>query len=192
MPVDEMRPWLAVAVLMIGLQFLPVEWRDLLRFDRDALAAGEAWRALSANFVHLGWYHLALNVTAFLVIGWLFADEATTGWWLAALVASGVASSAGMYWWTPDAVWVVGMSGALHGLFLFGAMCWIDGGFRIGWGLLAGVAGKLLWEQAAGAMPFSEGLVGGPVITDAHLWGAIGGAGIGLIRAFWRRSNPRL
>lgn len=189
---DQLRAWLVLAALMTGLQFLPVETHELLRFDRDALAAGEVWRVLTANFVHLGWYHLFLNVTAFVVIGWLFADEAPTGWWLAALIVSGVASSVGMYWWTPDAVWVVGLSGALHGLFVFGAMSWIAGGFRLGWWLLAGVAGKLLWEQTAGAMPFSEGLVGGPVVTDAHLWGAIGGAGIGVVRVIWQRANPRL
>lgn len=192
MPVRELRAWFAVAALMTGLQLLPVEWRDLLRYDRDALAAGEAWRALTANFIHLGWYHLFLNGAAFLVIGWLFADEAPTGWWAFALLISGAASSIGMYWWTPDAIWVVGMSGALHGLFVFGAVCWIAGGFRFGWGLLIGVAGKLLWEQTAGAMPFSEGLVGGPVVTDAHLWGAIGGAGSGLLHAVWRRAGPRL
>ena len=65
-------------------------------------------------------------------------------------------------------------------------------GFRFGWGLLAGVAGKLLWEQNMGAMPFSEGVVGGPVVTDAHLWGAIGGLGAGLVYHVWRGRRARL
>ena len=37
------------------------------------------------------------------------------------------------------------------------------------------VAGKLAWEQFAGPLPGSESGSGGPVIVDAHLYGAVGG-----------------
>jgi len=187
-----MRPWLLVAVLMAALQALPADWRATLRYDRDALEAGEVWRILTANFVHLGWNHLFLNVAGFLMIGWLFADEVPAPTWFIVLLACCMASSLGLYWLTPDAYWVVGMSGALHGLFVFGAVSWIMHGYRMGWGLLLGVAGKLLWEQTMGAMPFSEGVVGGPVVTEAHLWGAIGGLSAGLAYGIWRRLRARL
>jgi len=191
-PVQAMRPWLAVIVLMAVLQVLPEEWRALLRFDRDALAAGEFWRIMTANFIHLGWRHLFLNVAGFLMIGWLFADEAPAWTWFFVLIACCAASSLGLYALTPDAHWVVGMSGALHGLFVFGAVSWIRHGYRVGWGLLLGVAGKLFWEQTMGAMPLSEGIVGGPVVTEAHLWGAIGGLIAGLVYDIWCRLRTRL
>lgn len=187
-----MRPWLVLAVLMTALQALPDDWRAALRYDRDALAAGEVWRILTANFIHLGWNHLFLNLAGFLLIGWLFADEAPAPSWFVVLLACCAASSLGLYWLTPDVHWVVGMSGALHGLFVFGAVNWIMHDYHAGWGLLLGVAGKLLWEQTIGAVPLSEGIVGGPVVTDAHLWGAIGGLSAGLVYGVWRRLRARL
>lgn len=191
-PIRALRPWLAVAVLLTVLQATPEAWQAALRFDRGALANGEIWRVLTANFVHLGWNHLFLNMAGFLMIGWLFADEASALVWFFVLFACCAASSVGLYWLTPDAYWVVGMSGALHGLFVFGAASWIGHGFRFGWGLLVGIGAKLLWEQNMGAMPFSEGVVGGPVVTDAHLWGAIGGLGAGLVYCIWRGRRARL
>ena len=191
-PLQALRPWLAVAVLMTVLQALPADLRALLRFDRGALASGEVIRILTANFIHLGWKHLFLNMAGFLAIGWLFADEVPVSIWFVVLLVCCMASSLGLYWLTPDAYWVVGMSGALHGLFVFGAMCWIIHGYRTGWVLLLGVAGKLFWEQTFGAIPLTEGVVGGPVVTDAHLWGAIGGLSAGLIYGVWHRCRAWL
>jgi rhomboid family GlyGly-CTERM serine protease len=191
-PLQELRSWVAVALLMAVLQAMPDEWRAMLRYDQDALATGEVWRIFSANFIHLGWNHLLLNMAGFMLIGWLFADEAPPMVWFIVLLVCGAASSLGLYWFTPDAYWVVGMSGALHGLFVFGALSWIAHSYHMGWGLLLVVAGKLLWEQMMGAMPLSEGIVGGPVVTDAHLWGAIGGLCAGLSYYCWRRLGPRL
>ena len=191
-PVRALRPWLGIAVLMAILQSLPADVHEQLRFDRGALVAGEFMRLLTANFIHLGWNHLLLNMAGFLVVGWLFADEVPVAAWAFVLLVCCLASSLGLYWWTPDAFRVVGMSGALHGLFMFGATTWIVHGYRIGWVLLFGAAGKLLWEQTSGAIPFTEGIVGGPVETDAHLWGALGGLAAGFVLAVWHRFQPRL
>ncbi len=191
-PVQELRSWLVLVVLMAGLQALPEDWRAALRYDRDALPAGEVWRLLSANFVHLGWPHLWLNMGGFLAIGWLFADEVPTPVWAGVLLTCCLTSSLGLYWFTPEVRWVVGLSGALHGLFVFGAVCWIRRGYRAGWGLLLGVIGKLIWEQTMGAMPMSAETVGGPVATDAHLWGALGGLCAGLVYGIWRRRQASL
>ena len=187
-----MRPWLLAAVLMIGLQMLPDRGYEALIYTRDALASGQVWRVWTANFIHLGWNHLWLNLAGFLVIGWLFADEASLPVWIGVLVLCCVASSLGMFWLTPDADRVVGMSGVLHGLFAFGSICWIRSGYRFGWVLLIGMFVKLYWEQSRGAMPFSEEFVGGPVITDAHLWGALGGVACGVVMLIWQRLRPRV
>ncbi len=191
-PIVALRPWLAIAILMIALQATPDNWHAALRYDLDALAAGEIWRILTANFIHLGWNHLWLNLAGFLMIGWLFADEVPVAAWCVVLLVSCAASSLGLYWWTPEAHWVVGMSGTLHGLFVFGALRWVMRGDRMGWGLLLGVGAKLAWEQTSGAMPFSTGVVGGPVVTDAHLWGAIGGLCAGLGYGIWQWLRARL
>lgn len=163
------------ALLLVCLQFLPVELHRSLWYQREAVAGGEYWRLLSGNLVHLGWRHLALNVGALLLGIWVFYPaRSPVGWIIAQLICS-VSSSLGLYLYSPEVNWCVGMSGALHGLLIIGALDWIRQGDRFGWLLLAIWIGKLAWEQSSGAVPLSAETIGAPVIIDAHLWGAAGG-----------------
>lgn len=163
------------ALLLISLQFLPVELHRALWYQRDAVSAGEYWRLLTGNLVHLGWRHLALNIGALLLGIWVFYPaRSPVGWILAQLVCS-VSSGLGLYLLSPDVSWCVGMSGALHGLLIIGALDWIRQGDRVGWVLLMIWITKLAWEQINGAVPLSTETIGAPVIIDAHLWGAAGG-----------------
>ena len=43
------------------------------------------------------------------------------------------------------------------------------------------VVGKLSWEQFDGALPGSESVAGGLVVVDAHLYGALAGALLGIV-----------
>ena len=65
------------------------------------------------------------------------------------------------------------------------ALCRSDA--PLGYALLLGVGGKLVWEQLVGPLPFSESTSGGPVLVDAHLYGTIGGLLTQLIRVVQRR-----
>lgn len=184
-------PWLALAVLVAAVQAVPdsVVW---MRYDRTAIGAGEWWRIVSSNFIHLGWGHLVLNVAGLLAIGWLFAEDYTRWQWAFVLLVCSVTSSVGLYLWNPEIEWCVGLSGALHGLFAAGALAWVRDGDRMGFGLLAGLGAKLGYEQFLGAMPFSEGVVGGSVVTDAHLYGALGGGAAAVALWWWRARSRRL
>ena len=178
--------------LMVVLQTLPDTWQGLLRYERSAVNGGEIWRLLTANFIHLGWAHLALNAAALLVMVSLFTGERPPLGWGVDLVICGVVCSTGLYLFSPEVHWVVGLSGALHGLFLVGACCWIAAGSRVGWVLAIGVCAKVAGEQAFGEMPFSGEIVGGAVVTDAHLWGLIGGVITVGADFLWRRLKARL
>jgi len=185
---------LLLAALMAVLQALPESAEISLRYTRTAVGNGEVWRLLTASIIHLGWAHLALNAAALLIMGWMFGDECGAGIWLGAFVVSALASAGGLYVFRPDIEWVVGLSGALHGLFVFGAAVWVFERHPPGKWLLAGVAAKVAWEQFTGEIPLSADIVGGPVIVDAHLWGATGGAlaaaALWILR--WRRGGRRL
>ena len=163
------------AVMLVALQLLPEAWRRALWYDRAAIGDGEYWRILTGNLVHLGWMHLALNVAALLIGIWVFYPARTPIAWAMAQFVCGVVSSVGLYLYSPNIAWCVGMSGALHGLLMIGAIDWIRQGDRVGWALLAIWSGKLAWEHWHGALPFSTETVGSAVVTDAHLWGAVGG-----------------
>lgn len=163
------------ALLLVALQFLPVELHRKLWYVRDAVAGGEYWRLLTGNLVHLGWRHLALNVGALLLGIWVFYPARTPVGWIVALLVCSISSSLGLYLFSPKVSWCMGMSGALHGLLMIGALDWIRQGDRFGWVLLFIWIAKLAWEQLNGAVPLSAETIGASVITDAHLWGAVGG-----------------
>jgi rhomboid family GlyGly-CTERM serine protease len=187
------RPrWIGAIALVMGItavcQLLPDSWQDSLRYDRQLTAEGQVWRLLTACFVHLGWAHLALNAAGLLLMSWIFAGDWPPYRWLLALVVAGLVSTLGVHLGNPRVFWLVGLSGALHGLFAFGAIGWIRMGDRTGWALLAGLAAKIVYEQIAGGLPVSAAIVGGAVVEDAHLWGVAGGVlAAGLDALCWRQ-----
>jgi len=195
-PVSIIPPWLLPAlgltVLMILIQALPKDWQDLIIYARIEVSEGQLWRLLSGNFIHLGWGHLFLNVAGLLAIAVLFAEDRRNGLWAADLLICSIGTSLGLYLFNPEIFWCVGLSGALHGLFVVGAMVWIFDGISLGKWLMLGVSLKLLYEQTIGEMPFSGGIVGGSVVTDAHLWGALSGLFSFLLFETWRRIRAPL
>jgi rhomboid family GlyGly-CTERM serine protease len=165
--------------------------RVLLRYERVAvLDSGEYWRLLTGHLVHGSSTHLALNLAGLALIGTLFPRHFSLSGWLAVLLASLVAIDIGFVWNEPHLAWYVGLSGVLHGCLAAGAIAWWHYETR---GLAAALTlllvGKLAWEQWHGALPLSGDM---PVIVDAHLYGAMGGAFVALFAQFgkgrWSRS----
>ena len=150
--------------------------RELLRYDRVALADGEYWRLLSGHLVHLGYPHLLLNLVGLLLVWLLVGRLYSTPQWLLVAVVSVLAMDAGFWFLDPDMRWYVGLSGMLHGVLLAGAI----GGYRSlpaeSIVIAAVVIAKLAYEQIVGPLPGSEALAGGSVIVNSHFYVAIGGA----------------
>jgi rhomboid family GlyGly-CTERM serine protease len=162
-------------LLMAVLQALPENWHDWLRYDRAGIGRGEWWRIVTGHYIHLGWSHLGLNAAGLAIGTWLFGTERSPIEWGIATVLSTLACGFGLWWFSPDIQWCVGLSGVLHGLMLVGAVTWALNGEPTGWWLSGFWIIKIFWEQFRGEMPWSGSLTGGTVVTDAHLWGAIGG-----------------
>lgn len=161
--------------------------REGARYERAALADGELWRLLTGHLVHLGWGHLALNLAGLGVLWAIFRPVLVLKDWVGAGLAAAFAIDAGLYWGQPELPWYVGLSGVLHGFWATGALrAWrVDRGASCALGGL--LFAKVLWEQAVGPVPLTAGAAGGPVVVDAHLFGAAGGVAwvVGL-RAFHR------
>lgn len=173
-----------LALLAVLVALGGEEARLAWRWERAALADGAWWRLFSGQFAHLGLSHLALNLAG-LVLVFAVVGEGLAGrdGWLATL-ASALAVGLGLYWWQPDLAWYVGLSGLLHGLLVAGVLG--SRSFRpvetAVWLVL--IAAKLAWESWAGELPGTAALAGGPVITAAHLYGALGGALVGVLLRF--------
>ncbi|MEM6638668.1 MAG: rhombosortase [Pseudomonadota bacterium] len=154
--------------------------RDALRYEQGVWTAT---RLGGAHLVHLAWSHTLLNAAGLAVLGLLFSHRLRWyQWWLAA-VFSAVAIDLGLALLSTEIGWYVGLSGVLHGLFVVGSVSeWRDG-HRSGLYLLVGVVAKLIYEQGIGPLPMTASAAGGPVVVDAHLYGALGGlVSCGLMR----------
>lgn len=170
--------WIIPAIIIAAAAIIAVggdDWRLALRYDRIWLTHGETWRLVSAHLTHLGWPHLALNAAGLLLVWFLVGERFdAAGWWI--VIGTSVTVINISFWvLDPGLVWYVGLSGLLHGLLAAGLVTKLrrpDGETLLLAGLLLG---KLLWEQFTGPLPGSEATSGGPVVVNAHLYGAAGG-----------------
>jgi rhomboid family GlyGly-CTERM serine protease len=166
---------LIIALLVMGLALGGESATLLLRFERINIENGEIWRLLTANFVHLGWSHALLNIAGLVLIWLLFGQRLSQTGWLIILISSLLGTTLGLLLFNPTLSWYVGLSGALHGLFIAGCVAEIKLKYRFGIVLLVILVGKILWEQFQGPLPGTSDAAGGPVIVDAHLYGALAG-----------------
>jgi rhomboid family GlyGly-CTERM serine protease len=173
---------LGLALLGACLVLLvPTLWgesgRLALRYDRDALAQGQLWRLLTAHWVHLGLRHALVNVLGFALLWALFVRDYSARQWLLIVFAALAAIDAGLWLWDSTVRWYVGSSGVLHGILAAGTVANLKRREPPGLVLAALLAGKLLYEQRVGPLPFSGSSA---VVVDAHLFGVLGGAAAAL------------
>jgi rhomboid family GlyGly-CTERM serine protease len=179
---------LLVTVLVL-LWFAGDATRNLLRYERTAVLQGEYWRLLTGHLVHGSGQHLLLNAVGLGLIAALFARVFSLRGWLLILVSSVVVIDLGFVFLEPQLQWYVGLSGVLHGALAAGAIGWWQHESRpLALALTLVLIGKLAWEQWHGALPLSGDM---PVVVDAHLYGAIGGALAGALLAMHNRAPFR-
>jgi len=183
-------PPVAVMALMLLLALGGEAARTALRYDADAIAAGQWWRLLTGNLVHLGWWHLFLNEVGLLVLVLLCPERLSWTVWLRRLVLIGLGMSAGLYFFVPGTEWYVGMSGVIHGLFVLGlGRQIVERRDLIAAGCLAYLVGKIAWELIAGVPVSDESAIGGKVLVESHLYGSLSALIYGLIFGAFRRTE---
>ncbi|VAW51401.1 hypothetical protein MNBD_GAMMA06-663 [hydrothermal vent metagenome] len=164
--------WLTIFVVSLILQ---INWVESWRFNRQLVEQGHVWLLFTGHIVHLNWQHWALNMAGLAIVAFFFSTHATIKQWLVVIFVSASMINIGLWLWMPEIRFYVGLSGVLHGLFLYGALREIRFYPVSGYVLTVVLISKLLWEFFNGALPGSEDMVGGRVLTEAHLFGAIGG-----------------
>jgi len=186
-------PPLAVMALLLLLGLGGEAVRLALRYDADAIAAGQWWRLLTANFVHLGWWHLFLNEMGLLVLVLLCPERLSPWVWARRLLLISLGMSCGLYFFVPGTHWYVGMSGVIHGLFVLGLGRQIVAERDlIAAGCLAYLVGKIGWEMISGVPVSDEAAIGGSVLVESHLYGSLSALIYGLIfGAFFRVETLR-
>jgi rhomboid family GlyGly-CTERM serine protease len=157
--------------------------RAWLQYDRAAIGDAELWRLLSGQLVHLGPGHYILNALGLMLVWLLVGANLTTSRWIVVTVVSMLGVGAGLWLFNPGLERYVGMSGFLHGILMGGVLLGLKTMPREAVLIAVVVGGKIAYEQLIGPMPGSEKSAGGPVVVDAHLYGAL--AGLGTAAVFW-------
>lgn len=168
--------WLVglLAAVMVLLWLTGDMGREWLRYERVAVLQGQYWRLLTGHLVHGSGQHLLLNAVGLGLIAALFPREYSVRSWLLILASSVVTIDLGFVFLEPQLEWYVGLSGILHGALAAGAIGWWRHESKpLALAVTLVLVGKLAWEQWHGALPLSGDM---PVVVDAHLYGAIGGA----------------
>jgi len=167
--------WLALIVGVCCVVFQVTELTEILRFSREEINNGQWWRLFTGNLVHLGYPHLFLNLAGLAVISLLLAPAMTVAQWSVTGIVSMIGVGVGLWWFDPYLHWYVGLSGALYGLLLGGAIAEFRRQKLIAVIVAVYTIGKIGWEQVYGAVESSEKIAGGNVIVNAHLYGMICG-----------------
>ncbi len=154
-------------------------------FDRDLISQGQYWRLLTAHFIHLNVNHLLLNLAGLALVLIILDKTLSLCEWIILIVCSAIGQSIIFYYYLPQVQAYVGFSGVIHSLYVAGAVCLLKNrqDRKIASILLLLVTLKLLTENWGQGISMTEQLIGGRVLVEAHLFGAI----IGLVFMWVKR-----
>ncbi len=169
-------PLLVIVIAVVAFLFES----NLFHYQRDLFESGEFWRGFTAHFLHTNFNHLILNVSAVALLWALHGQFYSLKNYCAVFVFSAFMTTLGVHFYSPEISQYVGLSGVLHGVFIWGALKDIEHKDKTGYLLLFGIVGKVMYEQIVGPSQDIAELISATVAIDAHLWGTIGGALMGL------------
>lgn len=170
---------LIIAVLSIlaftGEYFIGESVSHALVYQRELIAQGELWRLFTGHLLHTNGFHLLLNLAALIMLWALHGRFYSIKNYGTLFLFCSICTSIGIFYTNPTLIEYVGLSGVLHGIFVFGAVMDIKSKDKTGYLLFVGVWLKIAYEQIYGASAEVSDLIEASVAVDAHLWGAVGG-----------------
>lgn len=169
---------LALLAVIIQASHLGAE----LRYQRTAIAHGEWWRLFTGNMVHLGWVHLAHDLAGLFLIWFCFFPRLSERAWLALVIASMLGVGGGLYVFSPHVAWYVGLSGVLYGLFAAAAVSEWPRRRWLSVSLLGLMWAAIGYGLLVGPLPGEGTGLGGPIVFQAHLYGALSGMAFGVLQ----------
>lgn len=173
--------WQFVAGLSILFVLLQSFGMLHFRYQANWIESLELWRLISGHLVHVGWIHLLINALGLIVLVALMQPGWTIWRWCWYCLVLSLGVSGFFTLMQPGLEWYAGFSGVLFGLYLLGAFTLCKRGQWISTLIIALISLKLIAEQTGFDQISSAGLIGAPVIVDAHLYGSIVAIAIELV-----------
>ena len=180
---------LAAILLLINLPLLHGACAADMIFLPRLVAEGEWWRVFTHPFVHVSWYHLLLDATAFLL---LYHEMEKKRWFerIGYLLACGAGSLLVSCWAAPlvRTHGLCGLSGIAHGLMTLSALEMVKASKdktlqRAGLFAFVVTVTKCIIEAATGHVMLEGlhfGMLGSPIAV-CHAGGVLGGLGAWVI-----------
>jgi rhomboid family GlyGly-CTERM serine protease len=160
--------WITLVSIMLLLQFWSLQ--PSLSYSQTALQSGEIWRLILAHFVHLSWAHTILNIAG-LTLCTLLNPNIFRPKLIIQLIFLSVGISLMLWSFSPNIENYVGFSGILYGLFVIAL--WPLRKNLISLLMLFGVIFWAVFQWRFGVPTTEEEIIGGQVITIAHLYGLV-------------------
>lgn len=171
---------LAIWLVLVIMQRCDVSY---LAYSRHHIVSGEYWRLITGHLIHLNSIHLLLNMLGVALVLMLF-DQLLAPWqWLVALLTSALMISLLIYCYLPQVQGYVGLSGVIHALYMIGVIQLLkkqqERHFAII--LIIMLTFKLLTENVGQGISLTADIIGGHVLFQAHVYGALAGLLLGVM-----------
>lgn len=148
----------------------------LLSLEAIKVSNGEVWRLLTANLVHFGWIHTAMNAAALLLCALAFFTDYSLTKFSLLLLWCCASVGIGIYLLNPEYSPYAGLSGAIHGLIVAGLLHTRAYPLWVRAVALSLVVAKLVQENSAGYEATDlQALLPVAVAVESHLYGALAG-----------------
>ncbi|CAG9297152.1 rhomboid family GlyGly-CTERM serine protease [Celerinatantimonas diazotrophica] len=142
-------------------------WVNVLSWNKLAIEHGQWWRLATGVLVHANWLHCAINLIALAVITLLYAKLFSPWQWLTLIIALITISNTALLYFSHLSDYV-GLSGLLHGLFVYALLKQFPRHKIESSLLLVATAIKLTLEYFHPAGLGDQKLLGMPVATAVH------------------------
>lgn len=147
----------------------------LLEYQRQAILNGELWRLLSGHLTHINQPHLLLNIGGLSLVWIMGSSHLTLRDWLISTLFIALFISCALLLLDPEIEWYRGFSGVLHGLFVYVASKYLKTRPYFAILLITALLGKIVYESFSGQMPWYGDHTDFAIITQAHVYGGVGG-----------------
>lgn len=171
----QLQPYyLVISVFLLSTinQLFAPESIELLRYQSNSVSNGEWWRIITANFSHSSWNHWFLNMLGLIIIDYLYQPLVSQKE-RAYLLAFCIVINTLLIHWILNLYWYVGLSGALHGFLLGGAVLCFKRAKMLALAVFAIVTIKLSLELNFEINQTTVDFIGSNVVEEAHLFGAL-------------------
>jgi len=169
---SEFKLALYLLIPCLIVQIFASELNEWLRYQQLEVSQGQWWRLFTANFCHSNWYHWSLNMLGLVMIDYFYQPVISLklrSWLMLFCMLVNVI----LLDWFVNLNWYVGMSGALHGYLIGGALITFAQFKIINSLIIVIVSGKLFAELFWEINFTTAELIEANVVEEAHLFGAL-------------------